>query len=220
MKADMHVHSNASDDAIVDPVQVLKILKSRGFGAVAILDHNSVKGSIAARKSVKEVGIIVIRGTEVSSSLGHIGALRVEEEIPKGLSPQETVDRIHGVGGLAVALHPYRTSTGIGEKVVRSVKFDAVEARNGFTSNRKNAKSKALAESLRLPCTAGSDGHREPEMGRVFLDLPECADEEEVLKAILAGKGSPNGKGLGIGGSLAGSLVLTGEWMRRGFHRL
>lgn len=219
MKADLHVHSNASDDALVDPVQVLKILKARGFGAVAILDHNSVKGSIAARKSAREIGVVVVRGTEVSSSLGHIGALRVEEEIPKGLSPQETVDRIHGMGGLAVALHPYRTTTGIGEKTVRSCKFDAVEARNGFTSNRKNAKSEALAKSLGLPCTAGSDGHREDELGKVFLDIPECADEEEVLRSVLAGKGSPNGSGLSVGGSLVGSLELTREWMGRGFRR-
>jgi hypothetical protein len=220
MKADLHIHSNASSDALVDPVQILKIMKERGFGAVAILDHNSVKGSMAARRQAKEIGIIVVRGTEVSSSMGHIGALRVEEEIPKGLSPQETVDRIHGMGGLAVALHPYRMSTGIGEKTVRSCKFDAVETRNGFTSRRKNVKAQALAESLRLPCTAGSDGHREEEFGRIYLDIPECGDEEELLKSILAGKGSPQGDGLSISGSLVGSLELTAEWMRRGFHRL
>lgn len=114
MRADLHIHSNASPDAHVDPIQILKMMKSRGFGAVAILDHNSIRGSAAASKQAKSVGILLIRGLEISSEAGHIGALRIEEEVPRGLSPEETVDKIHAMGGLAIALHPYRINTGIG----------------------------------------------------------------------------------------------------------
>lgn len=220
MKADLHIHSNASSDAKVDPVDILKIMKARGFGAVAILDHNSVKGSAAARKMAAEIGIIVVRGTEVSSSEGHVGAFGVEEEIPKGLSPAETVERIHGVGGLAVALHPYRSSTGIGPEAVRSCKFDALEARNGFTGRKKNDRAQALADELRLPITAGSDGHREKEFGRVYVEIPDCSDEEELLELVVAGKCVPKGDGLTFAGSVKASAELTMEWMRRGFRRM
>lgn len=219
MKADLHVHSTASGDALVEPVQVLKILKARGFGAVAILDHNSVKGSVAARSYAREIGVILVRGTEVSSAEGHIGALRVEEKIPRDLSPEETVERIHSLGGLAVALHPYRMSTGIGEKVVRRCKFDAIEVRNGFTSRRRNKRSEALAKSLGLPATAGSDAHREDELGRIFLELPDCDSEEELLRSVIAGKGTAKGTGLSLAGSLKGSMELTVEWAQRGFRR-
>jgi hypothetical protein len=143
----------------------------------------------------------------------------VGEEIPRGLSPEETVERIHGLGGVAVALHPYRMSTGIGEKAVRRCKFDAVEARNGFTSRRRNDKSEALAKSLNLPVTAGSDGHREDELGRIFLELPDCGDEEDLLRSVMAGKGVPHGLGLGLAGSLKASCELTTEWAKRGFRR-
>ena len=220
MKADLHVHSTASGDALVEPVQVLRILKARGFGAVAILDHNSMKGSLEARGHAREIGIILVRGVEVSSAEGHIGALRVEEEVPRGLSPEETIERIHSLGGLAVALHPFRMSTGVGEKAVRRCKFDAVEVRNGFTSQKLNSRSEALARSLGLPATAGSDAHSEDELGKISLELPDCDDEEELLRSVVAGKGTAEGTGLSLAGSLKGSIELTVEWAQRGFRRV
>jgi len=220
MKADLHIHSTASSDAQLEPVDILRKMKAKGFGAVAILDHNTTRGSLAASKHAKEIGIILIRGLEVSSEAGHIGALRVEEDIPKGLSPDETVDRIHAVGGLAVALHPYRMSTGVGEEVVKRCRFDAIEAVNGFTSHRRNLKARRLADSLKRPCTAGSDAHFETEIGRAYIETEDCADAEGLLSAIMAGKGTPGGTGLGLGGSIKAAGALTIEWAQRGFRRM
>ena len=220
MKADLHMHSTASSDAHVDPVDILKKMKTKGFDAVAILDHNTVKGSLKASKSAKQIGIILVRGMEISSEAGHIGALRIEEEIPKGLSPDETVDRIHSMGGLAVALHPYRMSTGVGEDVVKRYHFDAVEIVNGFTSHRRNRKAQALADSVELSYTAGSDAHYEKEMGRAYLEIDDFSDADELLKMIEAGKGKPGGGGLGLGGTIKGGVALTLEWMARGFGRM
>lgn len=153
MKADMHMHSTASPDAHMDPVDILRSMKAKGFGAVAILDHNTTKGSLAASKQAKDIGMILVRGLEVSSEAGHIGALRVEEEIPRGLSAEETVDRIHSIGGLAVALHPYRIGSGVGESVVKRCKFDAVEIVNGFTSNGRNRRALRFLPLLVKPLT-------------------------------------------------------------------
>jgi predicted metal-dependent phosphoesterase TrpH len=220
MKADMHMHSTASPDAHMDPVEILRSMKAKGFGAIAILDHNSTKGSLAASKQAKEIGIILVRGLEVSSEAGHIGALRMEEEIPRGLSAEETVDRIHSLGGLAVALHPYRIGSGVGESVVRRCKFDAVEIVNGFTSNGRNRKAQRLADSLRLPYTAGSDAHFEKEIGMAYIEIEDCSDSEQLLASIVAGKGRPGGSGLGFGGTIKGAASLMAEWMGRGFKRM
>jgi len=220
MKADMHMHSTASPDAHVDPVKILRMMKAKGFGAVAILDHNTMKGTTAASGSAKEIGILLIRGMEVSSEAGHIGALSIQEEIPKGLSAGETVDRIHSQGGLAVALHPYRMNTGIGEKNVKSCKFDAVEVVNGFTSDRRNSRALELANSLGLPCTAGSDAHFETEMGMAFVEIDDCSDQDEFMRLLIAKKSVPGGHGLSDLGAIKGSFVLTWEWMARGFGRL
>jgi len=220
MRADLHMHSTASPDAHIDPVEMLGIMKAKGFGAVAILDHNSTKGSLAASLRAKEIGITLVRGLEISSEAGHIGALRVEEEIPRGLSAEETVDRIHSVGGLAVALHPYRIGSGVGESAVRRCKFDAVEVVNGFTSNGRNRKAQWLADSLKLPYTAGSDAHFETEVGMAYLEIDDCADAEELLRFIVAGKGRPGGSGLGLAGSMKGAGSLMVEWIGRGFKRM
>ena len=220
MKADLHMHSTASPDAKVDPIDILRKMRAKGFGAVAILDHNSIEGSLRASKVAEEIGMILVRGLEVSSEAGHIGALRVEEMIPRGLSPDETVDRIHSLGGLAVALHPYRMSTGVGEDVVKRCHFDAVEIVNGFTSDRRNGKARALADSLELSYTAGSDAHYEKEMGSAYLEIEDSSDADELLKKIESGKGSPGGSGLGLGGSIKAAGALTWEWMARGFRRM
>lgn len=220
MKADLHIHSTASPDAKLDPIDILRIMKSKGFGAIAILDHNSVRGSLAASKQTKEIGIILVRGMEISSKAGHIGALRVEEEVPRDLSPDETVDRIHSMGGLAVALHPYRISTGVGEAVVRRCKFDAVEVVNGFTSDRRNRKAQRLADSLKLPYTGGSDAHFEKEIGMAFVETDECADSEELLKIIMSGRSRPGGNGLNLGGTIKAAGILAYEWAGRGFKRM
>lgn len=220
MKADMHVHSTASPDAHNDPIDILRKMKAKGFDAVTILDHNTTKGSLAASKQAKDIGIILVRGLEVSSEAGHIGALRVEEDVPKGLSPDETVDRIHSLGGLAVALHPYRMGTGVGEDVVRRCKFDAVEIVNGFTSHRRNRKAQRLADSFKLPYTAGSDAHFETELGRAYIEVDEFSDAEGLLRSIAAGKSRPGGMGLGLGGSIKAAGALTIEWAQRGFKRM
>src|SRR4030066_1453581 len=104
VKADPHVHSIYSSDSIITPKELLFYAKKSGLTAVAVTDHDQVEG---ARKIAKETDFLIIPGTEVSSLGGHIVGLNVDEVIPRDLSADETVDRIHRAGGVAIACHPY-----------------------------------------------------------------------------------------------------------------
>lgn len=140
-----------------------------GLGAIGIMDHNDVKGALDAVRCgehLRSSGIIpadflVVPGVEVNSTVGHIGALFVEQNLPVGLEPVETVKAIHDAGGLAVAVHPYH-STGIGDAVF-DAPFDAVEIECGSVfGGRLVTRNRELAADRRLSSVAklgSSDAH-------------------------------------------------------------
>ena len=71
---------------------------------IAVTDHNTIRGALLARE-LADFKVIV--GEEVKSSQGDIIGLFLSEEVPKGLSPLETVRRIKGQGGLVLVPHPF-----------------------------------------------------------------------------------------------------------------
>src|SRR4030065_1071493 len=104
VKVDLHVHTTYSSDSVITPEDLVFYAKKRGLTAIAVTNHNQVEG---ARKIAAETDFLIIPGTEVSSRDGHIVGLNVNEIIPRGLSADETVDRIHRAGGGGNARHPY-----------------------------------------------------------------------------------------------------------------
>jgi predicted metal-dependent phosphoesterase TrpH len=191
VKADLHVHSTYSADSVITPKELVFYARKRGLTAVAVTDHDQVEG---ARKIASETDFLIIPGTEISSQGGHIVGLNVKNLVPRGLSAEETVDRIHTAGGIAIACHPYALFKGsVGRYVTK--KFDAVETRNATSFPFKNAsrKAEALAQRLRLPRVAGTDAHIPESIGLAYT-LLECEpDAEAILKAIVTGHCKPNG---------------------------
>ena len=71
-------------------------------------DHDTTKGGLAALEESKDFkDILVIPAAEVTSSKGHIVALGIREDVGRGMSPEETVEAIRDLGGIAVAAHPF-----------------------------------------------------------------------------------------------------------------
>ena len=126
VKADLHVHTIYSHDSLITPKDLVFYAKKRGLTAVAITDHDTVEGAL---KIAKETDFLIIPGIEVSSRNGHIVGLNLQEPVEKGLSSDETVDKIHEAGGLAVACHPFALFKGSLGKPTNA-KFDAIETIN------------------------------------------------------------------------------------------
>jgi predicted metal-dependent phosphoesterase TrpH len=196
VKADLHVHTTYSSDSVITPKELVFYAKKRGLTAVAVTDHDQVEGAL---KMAKQTDFLIILGTEVSSLNGHIVGLNVRESIPKGLSADETVDRIHEAGGIAVACHPFALLKGsIGEHV--SDKFDAVETINAsaFPFSRATLQANQLAERLKLPKVAGTDAHYGPVIGQAYTLIDSEANVEAVIKAIADGQCEPAGTAISL----------------------
>ena len=196
VKADLHVHSTYSSDSIITPEDLVFYAKKSGLTAVAVTDHNQVEG---ARKIAGETDFLIIPGTEVSSRDGHIIGLNVNEVIPRGLSTDETVDRIHKAGGIAIACHPHALFKGsIGQHV--TAKFDAVETINASSFPFRSASSKAekLAERFGLPRVAGTDAHYGPVIGCAYTVIDSELNVESILKAIVDGRCEPAGGSISL----------------------
>ncbi len=219
MRADLHVHSTFSDDGKQTVAEILARCKELGIGAVAITDHNAFE----AHKEAEALGsgIIVVPGMEVTSEGGHILAMGISAPVPRGRSVAETIELIHAAGGIAIAPHPYRTWSGLGERNTRENDFDAVEATNGRSKRIGNLRAKRLAKLLSAPVVGGSDAHYNEAIGRAYTELPDdCRDHHDIIRAILDRRTRAFGRGQGSSRSARSGIVSVMRWSLRGFRRM
>ena len=218
MKVDLHIHTIYSPDGTVPVKKLLKIAKKRGLGAIAITDHNEIKGAIKAEK----LGIIrVIKGIEVSTAAGHVLGYGVDCMIPRGLSVEETAEKIHDCGGIAIIAHPYRFWSGVGERVVRrSANYvDGIEIFNSRCTKRNNIKAKNLWNQIGGIGTAGSDAHFEDEIGRAGI-IVQCDDEKDLIDCIKNDNIEVFGTSRTTLGTIRYVRKAVYEWAKRGFRKI
>ncbi len=221
LRLDLHLHSEYSPDSSADVKEMVRAAARRGVHGLCIADHNTLMGSTVAMEMTKESDLIVVRGMEVSSRDGHILAYGIWEEVPAGLSAEETVERITEQGGFAVAAHPYRFWSGLREEVIRTSRFQAVEVLNARSVRSNNDKAESLAQELGLPVTAGSDAHRVSDLGRALTLVPEGPlGEEDILVALQKGLGRAAGASRSPYGTLGYVAKCVGDWALRGFRKI
>lgn len=183
---------------------MVEIGRKRLDGA-AITDHDNIEGALAICKLILEMDPeyqpIIIPGIEVSTKKGHIIALNVKETIPRGLSVKETIDRIHEVGGIAIAAHPqtfFKDGIGLSPKIL-SLGLDAIEVINSslFPFKPMVKACKEFAERYGLPQTAGSDSHIRETIGLSYtlIDVEE-KNIDSIIKSIKRGLTTPIGTGI------------------------
>lgn len=220
MKFDLHVHSSHSGDSKNQIEEVLDACARRGLSGVAIMDHNSLEGSRYAL-SLKREDLLIIPGMEISSAKGHILAYNIHEEVPRELEVAETIDLIRAQGGIAVAAHPYRMWSGLGEEVTLANDFDAIEIHNGRSTHGHNDLAAKLAVRMCKPFTAGSDSHEPSTVGKAyFVTAKDCHTVEDVVREVLSGQGSTGGKHRPKADSISYGVKCIGEWFGRGFKKM
>ncbi|MBN1635688.1 MAG: PHP domain-containing protein, partial [Deltaproteobacteria bacterium] len=86
IKADLHVHTNASDGDL-SPYEVVMLAKTQGLSAVAVTDHDTTSGLSEAMDGASELGMTLIPGVEISAAYdpGTLHVLGYFSEIPSGL---------------------------------------------------------------------------------------------------------------------------------------
>jgi len=188
-KIDLHTHSISSFDSNIRLDLAIKVAKKICLKGIAVTDHNKF-----TKVKFIEKDFIVIDGMEISTDVGEILVYGIQETIKSHMPLDETIDKAHQQGAIAVAAHPFDSlRKGIGKGA--SKKFDGIEvfnSRNCFNvSNRK-----AELESIKagLPPTGGSDAHTIQEIGSAFTLFSSVENQDDVLKAIKKGKCRPVGK--------------------------
>ena len=153
MILDPHIHSTYSTDSTASPRDIVKKARSIGLDAIAVADHNTIKGSMAAIEEAKDFkDFVVVPGMEISSNKGHIVALGINEDVKQGLSPEDTVENIRALGGIAVAAHPFVSyREGLCDHV-KDLDIDAIETLNSrYVFGYSNWRARNLALKRNIP---------------------------------------------------------------------
>ena len=106
--ADLHLHTNWSHDCQIPVAELLDHAEETGLGAIAVTDHNVFGGALEAVEQARGRELIVIPGEEVKTdSQGEVIGLFLKEEIPRGMSFDDTVAAIREQGGIVYLPHPF-----------------------------------------------------------------------------------------------------------------
>ncbi|MDO8490700.1 MAG: PHP domain-containing protein [Dehalococcoidia bacterium] len=212
LKADLHLHTTSSRDSAVTPELLIARCKETGINCVAVTDHNAIEGALALKKTAP---FTIIVGEEIRTTHGEIIGYFLSERIPRGLSPEETISRIKGQGGLVCVPHPtdrFRPSA-LDPKSLQAVlpQVDIIEVFNARTPlSRDQKKARLLAQNNGLLASAGSDSHTPGEIGNAYVEMPEFTTPEEFKSALA--QGTVHGKTAGLWIRVASRLSTMRRW--------
>lgn len=220
MRLDLHNHTRHSPDSRVSPADLVAAARRAGIDGLAITDHNAVAGVREAEEAAGP-GFLVIPGIEISTAAGHVLAYGVRAVLPRDLSVAETVERITALGGIAVAAHPYRFWSGVGEAALGQATFPAYETANARTLRRGNVRARDRAQEARVGETGGSDSHFLDEVARAVTEVDAgVASVDDFLQMLGQGKTRSRGADRGAAGTLRYVPKAVGEWIARGMRRI
>ena len=169
--ADLHLHTLYSDGTARLADLLAWIDERTTLDVVAITDHDRIDGALRARAMHAEHGypFAFVVGEEVTTRRGHLLGLFLTDPIPPWRPVEETVERIHDQGGLAVVPHALGVWLSLGSGSLLRLQadprperhLDAVELLNPSLGGRlrHTALARLNAERLHLPAMGNSDAH-------------------------------------------------------------
>lgn len=207
MKFDFHIHSSHSYDSFSSPYKIIKYAKKRGLTGIAITDHNTIRGAVAAKKLNTEKNFEIIIGAEIRTNYGDIIGLFLNNEI-SGNQFDSVIDQISSQGGVSILAHPYRQFS---HPEVIAEEISLIEGFNARSSHDNNQLAQVLAIKKLKAMTAGSDAHTYYEIGRGITIIE--GDAENALK-----KGNTQIMGRESNYYIAHGISYGSEKLKRIFH--
>ena len=189
IRADLHSHTHFSPDSILSPKDLARRGREVGLGCIAVTDHDTIRGGLAVRE-IADFAVIV--GEEVRSAEGEILGLFLTEDIPGGLSADETISRIKAQGGIVGVPHPFDSlRSALREDSLNKLvaRIDFVEGLNSrIVFGVHNKRALEFARKHGLAVSAGSDAHSSREIGRAYVEMPPFDDPSEFVESLRAGR--------------------------------
>lgn len=180
-----HVHTRHSFDSLLSPKRIVVQARKLDVGALIVTDHNTIDGSLAARKLVGGDVPIIPVAAEYQSEKGDIIGLFLTEEI-RSRQSSEIIQVICAQGGLVLLPHPFKGHR-LDDALLSGV--DLIEAYNARCSMEDNERASALAKKWQLPTIAGADAHCFGELGTAINEYSSIAprSEPELRQLLLQG---------------------------------
>lgn len=186
---DLHLHTSFSFDASIGPRFVADSLNTHPLiKGVAVTDHNTMEGYFHVKRfAAAYKDVVIVPGVEVTTMLGDLIVLGVEEKPAYWSSIESVVDFVRRRNGLIVVPHPYRGG-GIRD-AARNIpsELGAVEVLNPDSTAEENKVAEMLAKSKNMPGVAGSDAHHIHQMWKAYTQINADPNVDSILKAIKSG---------------------------------
>lgn len=186
-RVDLHLHTRESKDSLLAPERLLAAARRAGLSRIAVTDHNTARTALALAGREPH---FVIPGEEILTTRGELLAYFIREEVPPGLSPRATIDRLQAQGAVISVSHPFdRFRAGhwqLADLIEIAPHLDALEGFNARCLLRgDNGRARAFALQRRMAITAGTDAHAAWEVGRAGLELAPFTTADEFRRALV-----------------------------------
>jgi predicted metal-dependent phosphoesterase TrpH len=186
LTAEFHCHTIYSPDSLTRPEALLAQCVKKGIARIAITDHNTTRGAKLAQAWDP---LRVVVGEELMTTRGELLVFYVQEELPRGLTPQEAIRELRQQGAVISVSHPFdRARNGaweLNDLLEIAPLVDAIETFNARCwGSGPNLAAQAFAAAHNLPGTSGSDAHLISEVGKATLRLPEFNNASELRQAL------------------------------------
>jgi glycosyltransferase involved in cell wall biosynthesis len=186
---DLHMHTSWSHDCAIEVEDLVDHAEEIGLGAIAVTDHNAFGGALEAVELAEGRDLLVIPGEEVKTQdQGEIIGLFLQEEIPRGMSFEETVAAIREQGGLVYVPHPFDRLHAIPDPATlhrHVAEIDVLEVFNArLLRDSFNDEALRFARKYRLLQGAGSDAHVLQGVGTGAVRMRRFDGPEEFLRSL------------------------------------
>jgi predicted metal-dependent phosphoesterase TrpH len=172
-RADLHLHTRASDGMMSVPDLVDYAEHSTDLDIIAITDHDDTSASLAAREyaAKHDYRVQVVPGVEVTTRDGHLLALFIEDR-PTAFRPlQSTAEWVLEHGGLCLAPHPFtRWTHSLSSRALLQAHhaqlLAGVEVLNASPAGRASrSRAVRFVDQHGLAAVGGSDAHMQAVVG-------------------------------------------------------
>jgi predicted metal-dependent phosphoesterase TrpH len=179
---DMHIHSKYSPDSIAEPKEIVKTAIKKSLSAIAITDHNTIKGGLETKK-FETPKCKVIVGAEIMTDHGEIIGLFLNKEI-KATALLEVIDEINNQGGIVIVPHPFDKSRKSAFNITEEYasKVDCIECFNGrCIKDEYNLNALNFSKKYNITPVGGSDAHHLWEIGNAYTFI----NDDDIIKALI-----------------------------------
>jgi len=203
---DMHVHTvRGAADSSLTPEQLIEEAQRIGLTGVNISEHDRMWDSRELQEFREESGLFVSRGMEVSTDMGHMIVVGLDQYVPGIRRATELRRVLDDVGGFMIVAHPFRhffdpihfrrdgkppfdmTPEEAAEKMPVFGVVDEIEVANGGSTPKENQFALKVAQHLGKQGTGASDCHSTNGVG-YYVTVFEAVlrDQEHMLEQLHA----------------------------------